>query len=90
VSTVSCPAAGNCAAGGYYLTAAGSSQKYEAFLVSLGKTGLCQVKLAGGKASCTLAAKKLGPGTYHVTASYAGATYIAKSASAAKTLKVTG
>jgi Bacterial Ig-like domain (group 3) len=194
VSTVSCPSAGNCAAGGYYLTAAGRNQKYEAFLVSLegfawrpveevpgtstlnagmtahvnavscpsagfcaaggfysdghlggtlpftvdgavtqptatalslsaatvtygheqsekisvtvtpadagpatgtvtvtaGKTGLCQVKLAAGQASCTLAAKKLGPGTYHVTASYAGATYFAKSASAAKTLKVAG
>jgi Bacterial Ig-like domain (group 3) len=35
VSTVSCPKAGNCAAGGYYLTAPGSSQKYQAFLVSL-------------------------------------------------------
>jgi hypothetical protein len=194
VSTVSCPTAGNCAAGGYYLTAAGSSQKYEAFLVSLegfawkpveevpgtnalnagmtahvntvscpsvgfcaaggfysdghlgntlaftadgavtqpttttlglsagtikygheqsekisvtvtpadagpatgtvtiaaGKTDLCQVKLASGKASCTPAANKLGPGSYHVTASYAGATYFATSASAAKTLKVTG
>ena len=194
VSTVSCPSAGNCGAGGYYLTAPGSSQKYQAFLVSLegfawkpveevpgtnalnlgmtahvnavscpsvgfcaaggfysdghlgntlpftvdgavtqptttalslsagtvkygheqsekisvkvtpadagpatgtvtitaGKTGLCTVKLASGKASCTLAAKKLGPGTYHLTARYAGATYFAKSASAAKTLKVTG
>jgi Bacterial Ig-like domain (group 3) len=194
VSTVSCPTAGNCAAGGYYLTAASSSQKYEAFLVSLegfawkpaeevpgtntlnagmtahvnavscpsvgfcaaggfysdghlggtlpftvdgavtqptatalslsaatvkygheqsekisvtvtpadagpatgtvtvtaGKTGLCQVKLTAGKASCTLAAKKLGPGNYHLTASYAGATYFAKSASAAKALKVAG
>lgn len=34
VSSVSCPKAGNCAAGGYYLTAPGSSQKYEAFLAS--------------------------------------------------------
>jgi hypothetical protein len=194
VSAVSCPSAGNCAAGGYYLTAAGSSQKYEAFLVSLegfawkpveevpgtnalnlgmtahvnavscpsvgfcaaggfysdghfgntlpftvdgavtqptttslslsaatvkygheqteklsvkvtpadagpatgtitiaaGKTILCKVKLSSGKASCTLAAKKLGTGTYHLTASYAGAAYFAKSASASKTLKVTG
>ena len=32
---MSCPKAGNCAAGGYYLTAPGSSQKYQAFLVSL-------------------------------------------------------
>jgi hypothetical protein len=35
LSTVSCPAVGDCAAGGYYLTAPGSSQKYEAFLVTL-------------------------------------------------------
>jgi hypothetical protein len=35
VSTVSCPAAGDCAAGGFYLTAPGSSQKYEAFVVAL-------------------------------------------------------
>ena len=35
VSTVSCPAAGDCGAGGYYLTAPGSSQKYEAFVVTL-------------------------------------------------------
>jgi len=35
VSTVSCPAAGDCAAGGYYLTAPGSSQKYQAFLATL-------------------------------------------------------
>jgi Bacterial Ig-like domain (group 3) len=192
VSTVSCPAAGDCAAGGFYLTAPGSSQKYQAFLVTLegftwqpveevagslntgmtaqvnsvscpsvsfcaaggfytdalvdgtlaftvdgavtqstktalsmsaatarwgheqaehiavavtpadagpatgtvtvaaGKTVLCTLKLASGKASCTLAAKKLGAGSYHVTASYAGATYFAKSASAAKPLKVTG
>jgi hypothetical protein len=194
VSTVSCPAAGDCAAGGYYLGAPGSSQKYEAFLVSLegfawkpveevpgtnvlnkgmtarvdavscpsvgfcaaggffsdghlggtlpftadgavtqatttalglsaatvkygheqsekisvqvtpadsgpatgtvtiavGKTALCKVTLSAGKASCALAAKRLGPGGYHVTATYAGATYFAGSASAAKTLKVTG
>lgn len=32
---MSCPAAGDCGAGGYYLTAPGGSQKYEAFLVSL-------------------------------------------------------
>lgn len=191
VSTVSCPAAGDCAAGGYYLTAPGSSQKYQAFLVTLegftwqpveevagslntgstaqvnsvscpsvsfcaaggfytdsladgvlaftddgavtqstatslglsagsvkygheqaehitvsvtpadagpatgtvsvaaGKTVLCKLKLSSGSASCTLTAKKLGPGSYHVTATYAGATYFAKSASAAKPLKVT-
>jgi hypothetical protein len=194
VSTISCPAAGNCAAGGYYLTAPGTSQKYQAFLATLesytwqpveevpgtqvlnkgmtarvntvscpsigfcaaggftsdghlggtlpftvdgavtqptttelglsaatvkygheqseklsvtvtpansgpatgtvtitaGKTVLCKVNLSAGQASCTLAAKKLRTGTYHLTASYAGATYFAKSASATKTLKVTG
>jgi len=35
VSTVSCPSAGNCAAGGSYLSAPGSSQRYQAFVVSL-------------------------------------------------------
>ena len=32
---MSCVSAGNCAAGGYYLTAPGSSQKYQAFVVAL-------------------------------------------------------
>jgi Bacterial Ig-like domain (group 3) len=193
VSTVSCPKAGNCAAGGYYLTAPGSSQKYQAFLASLegfswkpveevpgtaalnkgmtahvnsvscpstgfcaaggfysdghfantlpftvdgsvtqpttttlalsaatvahgheqgekisvkvspayagpasgtvtikaGSTVLCKITLASGAGSCQLGAKKLAPGTYHVVASYPGTTYLASSASATKTLKVT-
>jgi hypothetical protein len=193
VSTVSCPKAGNCAAGGYYLTAPGSSQKYEAFLASLegfswkpveevpgtnvlnkgmtaqvnsvscpstgfcaaggffsdghfgnslpfrvdgsvtqpttttlalsagtltyghehgekisvevspgyagpasgsvtikaGTTVLCRITLSSGSGSCKLSPKQLAPGSHHVTAGYAGATYFAASASAAKTLKVT-
>ncbi|MGD0701480.1 MAG: Ig-like domain-containing protein [Trebonia sp.] len=135
VSTVSCPSAGNCAAGGYYsdghlggtlpftvdgavtqpttttlglsaatvkygheqaekisvkVTPADAGPATGTVAIAAGKTNLCQVKLSSGKGSCTLAAKKLGPGSYHVVASYAGATYFAKSASAAKTLKVTG
>lgn len=192
LSTVSCPAAGDCAAGGSYLSAPGSGQQYQAFLVTLegytwrpveevagslntgmtaqvnavscssvsfcaaggtysdalvdgtlpftddgavtqstktslglsagtvkygheqaehltvsvtpadagpatgtvtvaaGKTVLCTLKLSSGHASCTLAARKLKAGRYHVTAAYAGAPYFAKSASAAKPLKVTG
>ena len=35
VSTVSCPAAGDCAAGGFYLGPPGSNQQYQAFLVTL-------------------------------------------------------
>jgi Bacterial Ig-like domain (group 3) len=193
VSTVSCPKAGNCAAGGYYLTAPGSSQKYQAFLASLegfswkpveevpgtaalnkgmtaqvnsvscpstgfcaaggfysdghfgntlpfrvdgsvtqpttttlalsagtvtygheqgekisvkvspayagpasgsvtvsaGTTVLCRIALSSGGGSCKLSAKQLAPGTRHVVARYAGATYFAASASATKTLKVT-
>jgi Bacterial Ig-like domain (group 3) len=192
VSTVSCPKAGNCAAGGYYLTAPGSSQKYQAFLASLegfswkpveevpgtnvlnkgmtaqvnsvscpstgfcgaggfysdghfastlpftvdgsvsqpttttlalsagtltygheqgekisvkvspayagpatgrvtvsaGSIVLCRITLTSGGGSCTLGARQLAAGTRHVAAAYAGATYFAASASAAKTLKV--
>jgi Bacterial Ig-like domain (group 3) len=193
VSTVSCPKAGNCAAGGYYLTApGGSGQKYQAFVASLegfswkpveevpgtnvlnqgmtaqvnsvscpstgfcaaggfysnghfantlpftvdgsvtqpttttlalsagtltygheqgekisvkvspayagpatgrvtvsaGSTVLCRITLTAGAGSCKLAARQLAAGARHVTAAYAGATYFAPSASAAKTLKV--
>ena len=57
--------------------------------VAAGTTVLCRLTLSSGKASCTLAARRLAPGSYHVTATYAGATYFARSASAAKPLRVT-
>jgi hypothetical protein len=50
---------------------------------------VCVITLSGGKGSCVLAAKKLNPGTYQLTAGYGGSQAYDASASAAKTLTVT-
>src|SRR5262249_57845027 len=42
--------------------------------VKAGSAGLCTITLGGGMGSCTLAAAKLRPGTYQLTASYSGDT----------------
>ena len=57
--------------------------------IAVKSTVLCTIRLAKGTGGCTLSAKRLRPGSYSLTASYGGSTYIAGS-SAAKTLKVTG
>lgn len=57
--------------------------------ISAGATPLCTITLAKGTGSCTLGASKLSPGTYSLTAAYAGATPYAKSTSPKKTLTVT-
>jgi hypothetical protein len=57
--------------------------------VKAGSTTICTISLASGKGSCTLTAKKLRAGTYHLIASYPGSADFRGSASAAKTLTVT-
>ena len=51
-------------------------------------TSLCVVKLKSGKVSCTLSAKRLKTGTYHLVASYGGSTNFKGSTSAKETLTV--
>jgi len=49
----------------------------------------CVITLAGGKGACTLAARKLSPGSYGLTGHYAGDGAYDGSASAAKNLTIT-
>jgi hypothetical protein len=64
------------------LTIAAKSAKRKAVQV-------CQITLAPGTNTCHLAAKALAPGSYQVTATYAGSTDFRPSTSAKETLKVT-
>jgi hypothetical protein len=56
--------------------------------VKAGSAALCVVTLAHGKGSCSLAARKLRPGSYRVTARYGGSQTYAGSASGTKTLTI--
>jgi Bacterial Ig-like domain (group 3) len=56
--------------------------------VKAGATTVCAITLRAGAGSCTLSAKKLPPGTYRLTAAYAGSADFKGSASAAKTITV--
>jgi hypothetical protein len=56
--------------------------------VRAGSRTVCLVTLSRGHGSCTLSAKALKAGTYHLVASYPGNAYYLASASASKTLKV--
>jgi len=58
--------------------------------IKAGTRTVCTVALKSGKGSCVLAAKELKSGTYHLTASYPGRGGFTASASAPRTLKVTG
>jgi hypothetical protein len=49
---------------------------------------LCAITLSSGKGSCTLSAKRLKVGTYHLFATYGGSTRFDGSTSATKTLTV--
>jgi hypothetical protein len=57
--------------------------------IKAGATQICTITLAKGSGSCTLTAAKLGPGTYHLGATYNGDATHARSTSAKKTLTVT-
>jgi hypothetical protein len=51
-------------------------------------TTLCVITLKSGKGKCTLSAKKLKAGTYHLAATYGGSTNFTGSTSAKETLTV--
>lgn len=58
--------------------------------IKAGNTVLCRaIALKNGAASCKLTARKLRPGTYHLTASYPGAGPFTASTSPRKTLTIT-
>ena len=57
--------------------------------VKAGSATVCSIRLKSSRTgSCTLAPKKLGPGTYHLVARYAGSADFTASASGKATLKV--
>jgi hypothetical protein len=56
--------------------------------VRAGARTICAIKLAAGKASCTLGAKAVKPGHYQLTAAYGGSQTYAGSKSGGKTLTV--
>jgi hypothetical protein len=56
--------------------------------IKAGKTTVCVITLKSGKGSCTLTAKKLPAGTYHLTAAYPGSADYASSASTKQTLTI--
>jgi hypothetical protein len=56
--------------------------------VKAGSATLCVITLRSGKGWCTLAARRLRPGTYRLTAAYPGSPDFAPSVSGAKTLTV--
>jgi hypothetical protein len=53
--------------------------------IAAGRQVLCVIKLAGGKGTCALPAKRLKPGSYHVTALYGGSQVYSGSVAGAKT-----
>jgi hypothetical protein len=57
-------------------------------VVKAGKTTVCVIALGSAKGSCKLTAKQLKPGTYAITATYAGAPGFRSSVSVAKKLIV--
>jgi hypothetical protein len=61
---------------------------YGKVTVKAGSTTVCLITVNSGHGTCTLSAKALKPGTYHLVASYPGNAIYLASASASKTLKV--
>ena len=51
-------------------------------------TALCVVKLSAGRGFCSLAAKRLNTGIYHLSATYGGSTQLSASVSKGRTLVV--
>jgi Bacterial Ig-like domain (group 3) len=56
--------------------------------VKAGTATVCLVKLRSGRGSCTLTARQLKVGTYHLVARWPGSADFAPSASPTETLKV--
>jgi hypothetical protein len=57
--------------------------------VRAGSVKICVITLKNGRGTCTLKARQLRAGTYHLAASYAAAALYAASTSARKTLTIT-
>lgn len=57
--------------------------------VKAGAAAVCVITLKKAKGTCKLTASQFNPGTYHLTAVYAGVSPFARSTSPAKTLTVT-
>ena len=57
--------------------------------ITAGSASLCVITLAKGKGGCTLASRKLRPGSYHLTAAYPGSSNSGASISPRKALTVT-
>jgi large repetitive protein len=70
-------------------TISGSGTPAGKVTIKAGSVAICVLTLKKATGTCTLTAKKLRPGTYHLTATYAGASPFAGSVSARKTLTVT-
>jgi hypothetical protein len=68
-------------AGQYRTTPAGKVS------ITVGRVTLCTITLKSARGSCTLSATRLRPGTYRITATYAGSADFARSTTT-KTLKV--
>lgn len=60
-----------------------------AVLIAGGRRAICVATLTAGQGSCTIPATRLGGGTYHLTATYTGASLFAPSTSSPETLTVT-
>ena len=58
--------------------------------VNAGNTAVCRITLKSGRGSCTLAARQLKPGAYHLVAVYGGAAAYLRSVSAHARLSVLG
>jgi hypothetical protein len=56
--------------------------------ITTGKTAVCTIVVKSGTGTCTLAASKLRPGTYHLTANYTGDADATGAISSAQTLTV--
>jgi len=67
----------------------GGSTPTGAVTVTESTTSLCKISLSGAKGSCTLSARKLSAGTYHLIAKYGGSTDFAGSTTSTLNLTVT-
>jgi hypothetical protein len=57
--------------------------------ITTGSATICVITLANGKGGCTLAPRKLRPGSYHLTAAYPGSISFGASISPKKAFPVT-
>jgi hypothetical protein len=87
LNSVSCESPQNCTAAGEYATVGGTPKGN--VTISVGQTTLAVVALKHGKATWTFPPKKLRPGTYQLTATYASSNGYDPVTSAKKKFVVT-